>query len=108
MGADPFVQFAFGKDAKAAFAAAVEQAEYSYGHAGYTGTIAEKGEFVLIDKCLNADVARALAEEMADDDRVSDKWGPAGCIEVEEAVCPNLRPPQKGDRLFCFFGWASS
>ena len=41
MGADTFFDEGHGKSAKLAFDAAVAQAEWDYGHAGYTGTIAE-------------------------------------------------------------------
>lgn len=48
MSAEIFIQVATGKNAVEAFNAAVEQAAYNYGHAGYTGTIAEKNNFVAI------------------------------------------------------------
>lgn len=47
MGASLFESHGLGKDAKAAFSAAVANAQYEYGHGGYSGTIAEKHEFVL-------------------------------------------------------------
>jgi len=43
MGAADFTTIALGKTANEAFSAAIEDALYDYGHAGYTGTIAEKG-----------------------------------------------------------------
>ncbi len=49
MGADEFSTVAFGKDANAAFRSATEEARYENGHGGYTGTIAEKHGFTLID-----------------------------------------------------------
>ncbi len=50
MGGCDFFTVAEGRDAKEAFSAAVEQAQYMHGHGGYSGTIAEKaGEgFVMI------------------------------------------------------------
>lgn len=48
MGANNFSIVAVGKDAREAFDKAVKQAQYEYGHSGYTGTIAEKNEFVMI------------------------------------------------------------
>lgn len=98
MGANKFASVAKGKDADEAFRKAVEQAEYEYGHRGYTGTIAEKDDYVLVtDKTLSPEEAAALADKLMDDDdeRVNDKWGPAGAIAVD-------------DGSYYFFGWASS
>jgi hypothetical protein len=47
MGAVTFSDQAYGKTAEQAFALARERAQWEYGHGGYTGTIAEKGGFVL-------------------------------------------------------------
>lgn len=99
MGASTFENIAKGKTAAEAFDACVEEARYDYGHAGYTGTIAEKGSFVMIrePKCNTVDEAIALANKLIDegDPRIDDKWGPAGCIPLP-------------DNQFLFFGWASS
>lgn len=98
MGARTFRTKATGKTAAEAFKAARSQAQYDHGHAGYTGTIAEKGEFVMITVPLGVspddpeDYAQKLLEE--GDSRVRDKWGPAGCIAL-------------GDGKWLFFGWAS-
>lgn len=48
MGAHTFYTRSSGEDAKSAFQNAVEDAQYRYGHAGYTGTIAEKTSFTEI------------------------------------------------------------
>lgn len=48
MGAVDFTSYGFGRDAREAFIQAVQQAQYDHGHAGYTGTIAEKGSYSLI------------------------------------------------------------
>ena len=45
MGAASFDTAAFGKTPQAAFNAAQDRARHDYGHAGYTGTIAEKYGF---------------------------------------------------------------
>lgn len=96
MGACDFIVRSRGKTAKEAFNAAVDEAQYEYGHAGYTGTIAEKGSFIMISLPEDKS-AIEYAEELIDrfDHRIDDKWGPAGCIKQEEGV-------------FVFFGWASS
>lgn len=49
MGADTFFARNAGKDARDAFSNAVEDARYRHGHEGYTGTIAEKSGFHLVD-----------------------------------------------------------
>lgn len=99
MGANTFENLAKAESAEAAFRYCVEEAQYDFGHAGYTGTIAEKDSFVLINepKVNSVDEARALANKLIDegDERIDDKWGPAGCIPC-------------GDNLYLFFGWASS
>lgn len=69
MGAHAFFTYAFGKTANDAFRAAVEQAQWDYGHGGYTGTIAEKRDFVLLPKPSTRLSTRALADcAIGDDD----------------------------------------
>lgn len=100
MGADTFMITVSGKTAEAAFASALAAARYMNGHGGYTGTIAEKQSFVMIDVPRGED-ARAYARKLIDDAdvRIDDKWGPAGCIKLGAG---------KDDSQFLFFGWASS
>jgi hypothetical protein len=96
MGAQQFFNRATGKNARDAFVNAVERASDDEGRGGYTGTIAEKHEFVMISVPDGEDAtafARKLLNE--DDPRIEDKWGPAGCVKVKEGE-------------FVFFGWASS
>lgn len=98
MGAEVFVSVAKGKDATEAFGAAVKQAEWDYGHAGYTGSIAEKDGFVMVARQpMTRAAAEALSNKLIDDcdQRIDDKWGPAGCIPLDGGT-------------FYFFGWASS
>ena len=95
MGATTFMIEMTGSNAHEAFNKAHQQACYDHGHSGYTGTVAEKNQYTMINlpKDQNPeDFADYLLD--TDDDRVSDKWGPAGCIKTE------------GDR-YLFFGWAS-
>ena len=101
MGAEVFMASAFGKDINEAFRNAVSNAQHESGHGGYSGTIAEKARFVFIDYDKERqegeskrDFIYRLIEQ--DDERISDKWGPAGCIVG------------KTDGHFIFFGWASS
>ncbi len=96
MGAQEFTQKAKGKTAKDAFHAAREQAYYDYGHAGYTGSIAEKSEFVEIPVPTGQEAIQFASQLLANaDPRVDDKWGPAGCVKITNGE-------------YYFFGWASS
>ena len=63
MGAMGFITTAKGRTAKEAFRAAVEDARHWNGHGGYTGTVAEKSDFIMIadtGKDLKARLARTL------------------------------------------------
>jgi len=98
MGARTFFTRARGTDAESAFHSAVEEAQYHHGYAGRTGTIAEKTSFTQIpdDEVGDAEpqqYANQLIDEQ--DSRISRKWGPAGCIHVE-------------DDAYLFFGWANT
>lgn len=95
MGAVNFSTYAKGKTAREAFESAREEAQYLYGHGGYTGTIAEKSRFVMIDLPAGK-TPNEYADELMDngDRRINDKWGPAGCIA-------------SGQDTYVFFGWAS-
>lgn len=95
MGACDFYSRAKGKTPEEAFWRAVEEARWEYGNGGYSGTIAEKSEFQIItvpDGQSAASYASELLDE--DDERISDKWGPAGCLKVK-------------DGEYLFVGWAS-
>lgn len=102
MSAQDFENRVKGKTADEAFWFAVEEALYDYGHSGYTGTIAEKHEFVMI-KPKDGETPEACIERLQqiDDDSDTDgnpymdKWGPSGCIDL-------------GGGEFVFFGCASS
>lgn len=85
MGAAEFVTYQEGADPKTAFREAVDTARHDYGHRGYTGTIAEKDEYVTAARePLPMGAAEALAWKLLrqDGDRFNDKWGPAGAIPV--------------------------
>lgn len=112
MGGEWFEWKSNGVSAQDAFRNAVAQARYDYGHAGYTGTIAEKDSFITIDVPLDSiervtditrgTVIRDLIETCYNDEDhfCQDKWGPAAC------VC--LREPEKNrEGVYVFFGWAS-
>lgn len=131
MGASSFIDISVGETMGKAFLAAVEQAQYDYGHAGYTGTIAEKGEYTVftvppgitswleLEKVIDKTI---WPSEMAEDDpyqsfirkasqAIDDKWGPCGAMEITGiSDLPDwIRPmPKEGDKVFVFFGMASS
>lgn len=94
MGAERFEVKAKGRTAQSAFNRATKEARYEHGHGGYSGTIAEKTEFTVIEVPKGRD-----PKDYADSDEalalVEDKWGPAGCIKL-------------GKDEWLFFGWASS
>lgn len=99
MGSQPFYQHypcdVARTSALQAFVMAVAVAEHDHGHSGYSGTLAEKEDFVMIEPHSRMSPEEYAAELVEDDDeRIDDKWGPAGCI---------LTPTG-----YLFFGWASS
>jgi len=105
MGASTYLDIVEAENARDAFIKATEDARHLEGHAGYTGTIAEKYDQVIIDPEKDgkdvsgwtrgdfADYAQNLINE--GDGRIEDKWGPSGCIDTR-------------DGAFILFGWASS
>ena len=96
MKAEYFEQKAKGATAKQAFDNAVAEAAYNYGHAGYTGTIAEKDSFEIIKKPEGIDLREFIeSDEVQNSELVNDKWGPAACIGL-------------GNGEYVFLGWASS
>lgn len=96
MGGTTFMTRARGKTAREAFDEAKAYAQHMHGHGGYTGTIAEKYSFTVINAPPGSD-PRKFAQGLLDeaDPRVDDKWGPAGCVKVAEGE-------------YLFFGWAAS
>ena len=96
MGAEQFIQTGHGETPQKAFKNAYDEACYEYGNRGYTGSMAEKDSFIVIDLPQEMS-AYEYADKLMDDDdeRISDKWGDAGCIKVK-------------DGEYVFFGWASS
>lgn len=86
MGATTFREFQAGSDVKDAFSEAVSDARYMSGAGGYSGTLAEKGSYVVIttERRLGPHAADDLARRLiaGGDPRIADKWGPAGAIAV--------------------------
>ena len=102
MGAQVFFRTSSGKTAREAFDEAVRRACHEHGHSGYTGSMAEKEGFVMIP-LPHGEEAPSFANRLIDDDdeRIDDKWGPAGCIQFDV-------DSETGRKQFLFFGWASS
>ena len=103
MGAEQFITTSSGRSPQEAFNRAVEEAAYECGHGGYTGTIAEKESFVLID-VPEGESPQKFANRLMDEDdpRIDDKWGPAGAVVL---TGPDKVSPETS---YIFFGWASS
>lgn len=95
MGAEYFQVKATGATIDEAFRKAVDEARYNYGHAGYTGTIAEKSSYTLHRNLMGLAPDQFISYILDADEDACDKWGPANAIEV----APNT---------WVFFGYASS
>lgn len=99
VGANTFQTYSDGADVHTAFRNAVEDAGWQYGHRGYTGTIAEKPEHVIITSpAMSRDDAVRRARDLIErnDARVADTWGPAGAIPVRQATNPVDRSDPDG------------
>lgn len=89
MGAYDFITPGSGQDIENAFLGAREEAAMEYGHGGYTGTIAEKRDFVLVaDSPMSPAAAEQYAQHLLEtnDERIRDKRGPAGAIPVDDGT----------------------
>lgn len=64
MGGSTFANTGRGKTAKEAFRAVVDEAQYESGHGSYTGTIAEKHDFVMISEPSEAQKRELLKKEV--------------------------------------------
>ena len=110
MGAEVFYNRAKGIRASKAFKEQREEACYENGHGGYTGSLAEKGDYTMSKKPsdVEADAWIDMVDEFDMDDKeqkyysalLSDykiydsKWEDALCVPTEDG--------------FIFCGWASS
>ncbi len=97
MGATVFYTTARGKTAQEAFDRARDNAEDEHGTSGYTGTIAEKESFKLVelsDEVMNNRALFMLKIDELVQTKFNNKWGPAGAVKLKEGE-------------YYFFGWAS-
>ena len=96
MGGCDFSAVGRGDSAEEAFNAAVECAQWESGHGGYTGTIAEKSSFKMVEVPEGVDMYDHVASLFDDEDHwINDKRGAAGCIDI------------KNTNRYYFFGIAS-
>ena len=127
MGAADFFQVAEGGTPTEAFTNGVESAAYDYGHAGYTGTLAEKFDVVWVktSRLITRDEAEELFDHLNERswnyggeptplpswvintpeelekiyDNFEDKWASAIGVEI-------VSTRADGKRQFAFMGWA--
>ena len=80
MGATTFITPQEGARVEEAFREAVAAARFEHGHGGYTGTVAAKNDFVIVDRTVRW-LDEAWAEAEARLERGSfDKYGPCGAL----------------------------
>lgn len=126
MGATTFRTVGIGPDVGDVFRELVRRAQYEHGHAGYTGTIAEKSGYrqYAVPPTMTAqafiteiesydprpDHPHAALIQRAHED-YDDKWGPAVGVEVPPAEHAAFllqgTTVAPGKKVFVFFGWAS-
>lgn len=97
MGAVPSACTGVGPTVDEAFSTAVRQARDEYGNGGYSGSVAEKRSCVMVaDAPMSLAAAASLGNVLIgiDDERISDKGGPAGAIELDTGG-------------YYLFGWAN-
>lgn len=114
MGGEYFERRRNAKTAQEAFDALVVDARHLHGHGGYSGTIAEKDSFEMIEretiKAQRPDggevgVLEPVEQFLTRVHRIAnemDKWGPAACADLG----PDPKDPSC--RIWFFCGWASS
>jgi hypothetical protein len=138
MGAEVFENYSQGKNPEEAFKNAVNEAHYWHGHGGYTGTIAEKGDYSVFEcptgvtatqlmdwayqcSCVDSKKLNDVPEKHRQlvtniVDVFDDKWGPAVCIpltgkelaEARKKYCQSNNIKRTSMKFYLFGGWASS
>ena len=89
------------------FLNAVNEARDTYGHDGYTGSIAEKDKYISCSDTIFSsrkeayDYVESILEGEYEDKRISDKWGPAGYVKFKSEY-------KASEFGYMFFGYASS
>jgi hypothetical protein len=82
MNLQPFIQLVAGESPSRAFDIGTHEARLAFGTNGFTGTLADKGDFVII-RCPKHCEPKAYAESLIDlaDERIAEMWSPAGMIQ---------------------------
>ena len=82
MNLQPFIQLVTGESPSRAFDTGTHAARLAFGTNGFTGTLADKGDFLLI-RCPKHYEPRDYAERLiaSADERISEMWSPAGLIQ---------------------------
>ena len=94
MGSTTFIVHSSGASPAKAFTSAIEDAFWTYGRQGYTGSICEKTDFVMLEPPKDVKLYDWIEEQFESNEAIDDKWGPAGCV-------------QRTETEYVFFGWAS-
>jgi len=81
MTLQPFIVLITGQSPERAFDTGTHAARLAFGNGKFTGSLADKGDFVII-RCPKHYEPRAYAEFLIDskDPRISEMWSPAGLI----------------------------
>jgi hypothetical protein len=90
MGAVQFEDSAFAKSLSEAFSKAVKQACYDHGHSGYTGTIAEKGDYIVVPRRPRVTAAKII-------DTISQAYFAAALNDTKD---PWYREDKAADKAF--------
>jgi hypothetical protein len=99
MGADSFINHGPGTDPKDIFYDLVSQVAHEHGHGGYTGTIAEKDNFIIVPNqpVRLLDEALLWADKQLGDYESDafwqDKWGPAAAIPIYIPTLTGAKDP---------------
>jgi hypothetical protein len=91
MGAEQFENEVFAKSVAEAFNLAVRQACYDHGHSGYTGTIAEKSDYIVVPRRPRVTAAKAI-------DAIARAYGASALYETNERW---RRQDKEADKAFC-------
>ena len=78
----PFIQLVTGESPERAFDTGTHAARLAFGTNGFTGSLADKGDFIII-RCPKIYEPKAYAEYLLDsqDQRIAEMWSPAGMIQ---------------------------
>jgi len=94
MGAEYFTTYGHGKDVHDAFRQASEEAAHWHGHGGYTGTIAEVGDFHLFTRVKGCRISPRALADAALDTETYDVWDK----DLGRYVTPKPSPKERAAR----------